>query len=65
MNNASHLENAENCTEMALDAKDDPTRRRFERLAESWRALAEAQDWLDGKSPRLEETETPRLEEER
>jgi hypothetical protein len=45
----SHLENAENCTHLAEEAADEPSRRRFERLAEGWLSVAETQDWLDGK----------------
>jgi hypothetical protein len=42
-------ENAENCDELAENATDAPSKRRFERLADSWRVMAETQDWLDGK----------------
>jgi hypothetical protein len=44
-------ENAENCTELAENATDAPSKRRFERLADSWKVMAETQDWLDGKMP--------------
>jgi len=44
-------ENAENCAELAENATDAPSKRRFERLADSWRVMAETQDWLDGKMP--------------
>jgi hypothetical protein len=44
-------ENAENCAELAENATDTPSKRRFERLADSWRVMAETQDWLNGKMP--------------
>jgi hypothetical protein len=43
--------NAENCAELAENATDAPSKRRFERLADSWRVMAKTQDWLDGKTP--------------
>ena len=46
-----YLENAENCAQLAERAEDEPTHRRFKRMEEAWRALAEEQDWLDGKIP--------------
>ena len=44
-------DNAENCTELAENASDAPSKRRFERLAASWKVMAETQDWLDGRMP--------------
>jgi hypothetical protein len=44
-------ENAENCAELAENVTDAPSKRCFERLADSWRVMAETQDWLDGKMP--------------
>jgi hypothetical protein len=44
-------ENAANCAELAERAADAPSKRRFERLAASWKAKAETQDWLEGKIP--------------
>jgi hypothetical protein len=44
-------ENAENCAELAERAADAPSKRRFERLAASWKVMAETQDWLEGKIP--------------
>jgi len=41
-------ENAENCLQLAEHAEGQPAFRRFSRMAEGWRALAE-QDWLDGE----------------
>jgi hypothetical protein len=46
----SFLENAENCDELASQAHG-PKRTRLERLAKGWRAVAESQDWLDGRMP--------------
>jgi hypothetical protein len=46
-----YLENAENCAQLAERAEDEPTYRRFKRMEEAWRALAEEQDWLDGEIP--------------
>ena len=43
------LENAEVCAHLAEIAKDEPSRRRYQRMEAAWRALAEEQDWLDGK----------------
>jgi hypothetical protein len=46
----TYRDNAENCEELALEA-DGPDRNRLQRLAKGWRALAETQDWLDGRMP--------------
>jgi hypothetical protein len=46
-----YLENAENCAQLAERAVDEPAHRRFKRMEEAWRALAEEQDWLDGEIP--------------
>jgi hypothetical protein len=46
-----YLENAENCAQLAERAEDEPAHRRFKRMEEAWRALAEEQDWLDGEIP--------------
>jgi len=43
------LENAENCAQLAENATDEPTYNRYKRMETAWRALAEEQDWLDGK----------------
>jgi hypothetical protein len=52
-------QNARNCEELAKDAKG-PSRERFERLADGWRDVADAQDWLDGREPHEEDPrETP------
>jgi hypothetical protein len=42
-------ENAENCMRLAEAAPDDPGFKRYTRMAEAWRALADEQDWLDGE----------------
>ena len=41
-------ENAENCSQLAAQASDAPTRNRYKRMEAAWRALAVEQDWLDG-----------------
>jgi hypothetical protein len=46
----SYRKNAENCDELAQEAKG-PNRKRLERLAEGWRDVADMQDWLDGQTP--------------
>ena len=46
-----YRENADNCDELAGSAQNGPSRRRLERLAKGWRAVAESQDWLDGAMP--------------
>jgi hypothetical protein len=45
---AEYRRNADNCAQLAIEAKDEPTRNRFKRMEAAWRALAEEQDWLDG-----------------
>ena len=42
-------ENAENCRRLAEATTDEPDFKRFRRMAEAWRALADEQDWLDGE----------------
>jgi hypothetical protein len=44
-----YRENARNCAELAPEAKDSPSKNRFKRMQEVWLALAEEQDWLDGR----------------
>jgi hypothetical protein len=34
---------------MAEQATDEPTRNRYKRMEAGWRALADEQDWLEGK----------------
>jgi hypothetical protein len=43
------LESAENCAQLAERAPDEPTRNRYKRMENAWRALAVEQDWLDGE----------------
>jgi hypothetical protein len=48
-----YRENADNC---ALLAEGEPTRdtpayKRYRRMEEAWRSLAEEQEWLDGEVP--------------
>lgn len=43
--------NAANCQQLAEEAKDDATARRYKRMEAAWLALAEEQDWLDGTTP--------------
>lgn len=40
--------NAENCLYLSDSAANEPTSRRYRRMAEAWTALATEQDWLDG-----------------
>ena len=40
---------AENCGELASEAKDIPGRKRYQRMQAAWTSLANTQDWLDGK----------------
>ena len=59
MKQSDHFrENAENCAQLAERATDEPTYLRYRRMEESWRALAEEQDWLDGN---LRTSERPRI----
>ncbi|MBB5055134.1 hypothetical protein HNQ36_005145 [Afipia massiliensis] len=44
-------ENAENCLQLAEAANDEIKAKRYRRMAEAWRALADEQDWLDGEAP--------------
>jgi hypothetical protein len=40
---------AENCAELAEAAKSAPNKKRFERMAEGWKTVADNQAWLDGE----------------
>ena len=42
-------ENADNCLHLAERAEAEPVFRRYMRMAQSWTALAQEQDWLDGE----------------
>ncbi len=46
----------ENAEELALLAEEEPSNdspayKRYRRMEEAWRSLAEEQDWLDGEVP--------------
>jgi hypothetical protein len=45
----TYRENAANASQLATEAKDEPSRKRYTRMAAAWIALAEEQDWLDGQ----------------
>jgi hypothetical protein len=45
-----YTENAGNCGQLAAEAKDQPSKNRYERMQQAWLALAGEQDWLDGIS---------------
>jgi hypothetical protein len=47
----TYRENAMNAAELAAQASDEPSRKRYKRMEAAWLALAEEQDWLDGKAP--------------
>ena len=40
---------AENCAELAQAAAREPEKKRFERMAEGWKTVADNQAWLDGE----------------
>jgi len=42
-------DNAANCMHLAEQSIDEPTFKRYRRMADAWTALAEEQDWLDGE----------------
>jgi hypothetical protein len=42
--------NAENCAHLLEEAKDEPSRRRYERMLASWIALIGTEAWLEGKA---------------
>jgi hypothetical protein len=48
-----YLKNAENCIELAEQAKTAPAQARYRRMADAWLALAKEQEWLDGDVPPL------------
>ena len=43
-----YRERAADCDEIASQQTERHKRKRYERMAEAWRALADEQDWLDG-----------------
>ena len=44
-----YRENADNCLNLAEGRGDEPSVKRYHRMAASWLALAHEQDWLDGE----------------
>jgi hypothetical protein len=48
---AIFLQNAENCSQLAENAKEEPAKLRYQRMEQSWRALANEQKWLDAEIP--------------
>jgi hypothetical protein len=48
-----YKENADNCATLAEGepSKNSPAYKRYRRMEEAWRALAEEQEWLDGEVP--------------
>jgi hypothetical protein len=52
VNPFSALKNARNCIQLAEDAEDEPSRKRFLKLAEGWLDQAALEDWLMGKVSR-------------
>jgi len=50
MNKVEELRNrAETCAELAQAATNEPKKKRFERMAEGWKTVADNQAWLDGE----------------
>ena len=50
MNKAHELrQNSENCAELAKAAASEPAKKRFQRMADGWKTVAEDQEWLDGR----------------
>ena len=52
-------DNARNCADLAAETKDEPSRNRYKRMEAAWLALAEEQDWLEGKRVTGREIEIP------
>jgi hypothetical protein len=48
VNPFSALKNARNCIQLAEEAKDEPSRKRYLKLAEGWLDQAALEDWLWG-----------------
>jgi len=51
-----YKENADSCAMLAEGepSRDSPAYKRYRRMEQAWRALAEEQEWLDGEVPPLE-----------
>lgn len=45
----AYRDNADNCLKLAEGCADQPSVKRYQRMAASWLALAHEQDWLDGE----------------
>ncbi|UFZ05830.1 hypothetical protein LQG66_05845 [Bradyrhizobium ontarionense] len=56
-------ENADNCLQLAQRAEGEPALRRYERMAQSWSALALQQDWLDGEVTPVADRKVDSLQE--
>ena len=54
-------ENAENCAEMADEAADEASRRRYQRMEQTYLRLAETEEWLDGQVSPLPDKAQPSL----
>jgi hypothetical protein len=50
----AYRENAANASQLAAEAEDGPSRKRYVRMAAAWLDLAEEQDCLDGQVPPVE-----------
>ncbi|MGY4458533.1 hypothetical protein [Bradyrhizobium sp. LB13.1] len=48
-----YQENADNCAMLAEGepSRDSPAYKRYRRMEQAWRSLAEEQEWLDGEVP--------------
>ncbi len=53
--------NAENCAEMADEAADEASRRRYQRMEQTYLRLAETEEWLDGQVSPLSDKAQPSL----
>jgi len=50
MNKAQELrKKSESCVELAKIAATEPAKKRFQRMADGWKVVAENQEWLDGQ----------------
>jgi hypothetical protein len=48
MNAETMRNNAESCLSLAANAANEAARKRFLRMAQAWKTLADNKDWLDG-----------------
>lgn len=61
-NSETMRRNAENCLEMAAQAKSKSAQLRYMRMANAWQDLAENQDWLDSdlrRAPPIQPSANP------